>query len=93
MRQSVKSSNDSLIKDDNATLLLLQTNHDSSNYFANYLIHGTHPSSGDVETVADYELLAAIEECEQFVTRWQTAGQFSRRTGYPSEEPIDLYLA
>ena len=65
--------NDSLIKDDNATLLLLQTNHDSSNYFANYLIHGTHPSSGDVETVADYELLAAIEECEQFVTRWQTA--------------------
>ena len=65
--------NDSLIKDDNATLLLLQTNHDSSDYFANYLIHGTHPSSRDVETVPDYELLAAIEECEQFVTHWQTA--------------------
>lgn len=65
--------NDSLIKDDDATLLLLQTNHDSSDYFANYLIRGTHPSSRDAETVADYELLAAMEECEQFVTRWQTA--------------------
>ena len=63
--------NHSLIKDDNATLLLLQTNHDSSDYFANYLKHGTHPSSADADTIADRELLAAMEECEQFVTRWQ----------------------
>ena len=65
--------NDSLIKDDKATLLLLQTNHDSSDFFAKYLIHGTHPSSDDAETIADYELLSAMEECEQFVESWQDA--------------------
>ena len=63
--------NNSLIKDDNATLLLLQTNHDSSDYFANYLKRGTHPSSRTAETIADRELLAAMEESEQFVTDWQ----------------------
>ncbi len=66
--------NTSLIKDDKATLLLLQTNHDSSDFFANYLKHGTHPSSDDAETIADYELLAAMEECEQFVDSWQESG-------------------
>ena len=66
--------NNSLIKDDRATLLLLQTNHDTSAYFASYLKHGTHPSSKDADTIADLELLAAMEECEQFVTDWQTAG-------------------
>ena len=66
--------NNSLIKDDKATLLLLQTNHDSSDFFAKYLIHGTHPSSDDAETIADYELLAAMEECERFVDSWQDAG-------------------
>ena len=65
--------NSSLIKDDNATLLLLQTNHDSSDFFGRYLIHDTHPSSEDAATMADYELLAAMEECEQFVCRWQNA--------------------
>ena len=52
----------SLIKDDDATLLLLQTNHDSGNYFANYIRNGTHPPSEDASTIADRELLAAIED-------------------------------
>ena len=65
--------NDTLIKDDNATLLLLQTNHDSSDHFATYLVHGTHPPSKDAETIADHELLAAMEECEHFVASWQSA--------------------
>ena len=64
--------NDSFIKDDRATLLL-RTNHDSGDYFANYLKHGMHPPSKDADTIADYELLAAMEECEQFVTNWQNA--------------------
>ena len=64
----------SLVKDDNATLLLLQTNHDSSDYFANYLRNGIHPPSQDAKTAADKELLSAIEQCEQFVTRWSTDG-------------------
>ena len=61
----------SLVKDDEATLLLLQTNHDGSDYFANYLREGTHPSSKTAQTIADRELLAAMEDCEQFVANWQ----------------------
>ena len=64
---------DLLIKDDNATLLLLQNNHDSSDYFANYIRRGRHPSSKNAETIANLELLAAMEECEQFVADWQSA--------------------
>ena len=60
-----------LIKDDNATLLLLQTNHYSSDYFADYLRQGTHPTPGVAKTVADRELLSAMEDCEQFVADWQ----------------------
>ena len=61
----------SLIKDDEATLLLLQTNHDGSNYFANYLRKGSRPSSKTAKTVADRELLSAMEDCEQFVDNWK----------------------
>ena len=67
--------NRSLVKDDEATLLLLQTNHDGSNYFANYLRQGTHPSSGIATTIADRELLSAMEDCEQFVADWQQDGK------------------
>ena len=63
--------NRSLVKDDEATLLLLQTNHDGSDYFANYLRQGTHPSSKTAKTIADRELLAAMEDCEKFIVKWQ----------------------
>ena len=56
-----------LVKSDEASLLLLQTNHDSSGYFADYLRTGNHPPSGTAEILADRELLQAIEECEEFV--------------------------
>ena len=59
------------MKGDEATLLLLQTNHDSSNYFANYLRSGTHPTSEEARTLADHELLCCIEDCEKFVSEWQ----------------------
>ena len=65
----------SLVKDDEATLLLLQTNHDGSDYFANYLRFGTHPSSQTAKTIADRELLSAMEDCEEFVDDWQHNGQ------------------
>ena len=65
----------SLVKDDEATLLLLQTNHDGSDYFANYLRFGTHPSSQMAKTIADRELLSAMEDCEQFVADWQHNGK------------------
>ena len=64
-----------LVKSDDATLLLLQTNHDSSGYFADYLRTGDHPPSEAADILADRELLRAIEECEQFVSQWQGSGQ------------------
>ena len=64
----------SLVKNDKATLLLLQTNHDSSHYFADYLRKGTHPSSKTAKTIADRELLSAMEDCENFVAHWQRDG-------------------
>ena len=64
-----------LVKDDSATLLLLQTNHDGSDYFANYLREGDHPPSTDAATIADRELLSAMEDCERFVTEWQDNGR------------------
>ncbi len=63
---------ETLVKPDNVSLLLLQTNHDSSDYFANYIRTGTHVSSDSAITHADKELLKAIEQCEDFVKKWQT---------------------
>ena len=65
---------ETLVKPDRASLLLLQTNHDSSHYFADYLRTGNHPSSESAESLADRELLLAIEACEKFVVDWQGDG-------------------
>jgi hypothetical protein len=56
-----------LVKPDKVSSLLLQTNHDTSNYFQNYLRAGEHPSHSVAKTFADRELLRAMEECESFV--------------------------
>ena len=60
-----------LVKPDEASLLLLQTNHDSSDYFADYLRKGSNPNPRDATTLADREILRAIRDCERFVSRWQ----------------------
>jgi hypothetical protein len=59
-----------LVKDDSLSLLLLQTNHDLSNYFQNYLRNGTHPDASDGKTIADRLLLEAMADCEEFVASW-----------------------
>ena len=59
-----------LVKNEAGTLLLLQTNHDKSTYFANYLRDGTVPSPEDAKFLADKDLAMAIAECEQFVSGW-----------------------
>lgn len=64
-----------LVKDDKATLLLLQTNHDTSDYFKRYIREGIHPGSDVALTVADQELLRAMEDCERFVDNWLGKGQ------------------
>ncbi len=60
-----------LVKQDDVSLILLQTNHDQSQYFSNFLIDGSRPDDvGEARTLADRELLKAIHECESFVDKW-----------------------
>lgn len=59
-----------LVKGDDLALILLQTNHDSSDYCANYLRYGETPAVPDAQTLADKALLNAIHECKSFVDKW-----------------------
>ncbi len=59
-----------LVKQDELSLILLQTNHDQGQYFANFLRSGTCPPVKEARTLADRELLSAIHECENFVDSW-----------------------
>ena len=59
-----------LVKQDEVSLILLQTNHDRSQHFANFLRHGTSPPVSEAQTLADRELLRAIHECKSFVKKW-----------------------
>jgi len=65
---------ETLVKPDKASLLLLQTNHDISHYFADYLRTGNRLPPESAGTLADRELLSAIQDCEKFVAEWQGAG-------------------
>jgi len=58
-----------LVKGDDLSLLLLQTNHDSSHVFIDYLREGIVPTS-IMRTAADQNLVEAIAECEAFVATW-----------------------
>jgi hypothetical protein len=63
-----------LVKVEADELLLLQTNHDSSHHFANYLRKGTANSSDTATTLADREILGAIKDCTDFVEAWKERG-------------------
>lgn len=65
---------DLLVKPDSDELLLLQTNHDSSHYFADYLRKGKTIAVATAKTTADREILSAIEDCRRFVTQWTVKG-------------------
>jgi hypothetical protein len=68
-----------LVKQDDLSLILLQTNHDQSQYFSNFLISGTHPNDKKkAQTLADRELLTAIQECESFVDKWNDRIELSK---------------
>lgn len=69
---------DLLVKSDEASLILLQTNHDRSQYFANFLRNGEYPPVEEAETHADHELLRAIYECEKFVSEWSNRIELTR---------------
>lgn len=63
--------NELLVKGDSLNLLLLQTNHDSSHIFVDYLREGKRPKRNvSANTSADQNLVDAIHECEDFVEEW-----------------------
>jgi len=59
-----------LVKGDDLSLLLLQTNQDSSHIFVDYLREGLIPSGETILTAADRNLIDAISDCEEFVQGW-----------------------
>ncbi len=59
-----------LVKDDSLSLLLLQTNHDTSNYFQTFLRTGKHPDASEGKTLADRLLLQAVVDCKRYVESW-----------------------
>jgi len=61
-----------LVKNDDHTLLLLQTNHDISGIFADYIRDGTI-SKSETTVAADQNILDAIHDCEEFVETWKTS--------------------
>lgn len=63
-----------LVKGDDLNLLLLQTNHDSSHLFSDYIRDGTTPAT-DAQTSADQNITDAIRESEAFVARWAQSGK------------------
>lgn len=64
-----------LVKIEGDELLLLQTNHDSSHHFSHYLRKGTAQPSNTAKTLADREILEAIEDCMGFVSQWRERGE------------------
>lgn len=65
---------DLLVKGDDHSLVLLQTNHDSSNVFTSYLRTGKLDHSS-VTTASDQNVLDAAQECEAFVAKWTSEGK------------------
>ena len=56
-----------LVKSDDLSLLLLQTNHDTSHLFTDYLRSGKQAELKSAMTLADREITKAITDCEKFV--------------------------
>ena len=65
---------DLLVKPDSDELLLLQTNHDSSHYFSDFLRKGRSVAPTTAKTTADREILSAIEDCRRFLQKWKENG-------------------
>lgn len=60
-----------LVKGDDVSLLLLQTNHDTSHYFVTFLRDGTYPPADEAKTLADRLLLNTMKDCSDFVAEWE----------------------
>ncbi|MYC76708.1 DUF262 domain-containing protein [Candidatus Poribacteria bacterium] len=70
LQRELRDLQELLVKPDKLSPVLLQTNHDQSHYFVNFLREGTYPKVSHAKTLADRELLSAMNECKDFVQRW-----------------------
>jgi Protein of unknown function DUF262 len=61
---------DKLLVKDNASLIILQTNHDNRDILRNYLQDGQKPEVSSIKTTGDKNISEAIKECEKFVLRF-----------------------
>lgn len=61
-----------LVKRDETSPLLIQTNQDLSNIFSDYMRTGSHPPASETTTAADRNLVQGIEQCEAFVSEWKS---------------------
>ncbi|MFC4476248.1 DUF262 domain-containing protein [Flavobacterium chungangensis] len=59
-----------LVKEKDETIILLQTNHDTSNVFSEYLRNNSKPSISDLSIEAERNLSDAFSESEIFVKSW-----------------------
>lgn len=70
LERELREVQELLVKPDELSLILLQTNHDRSQYFANFIREGTLPPAEGASTLADRELLNAMKQCKDFVQKW-----------------------
>ena len=66
--------NELLVKDDDLSLVLLQTNHDTSHVFRDYLRKGTTPDDSTPQTQAERNLVQGIRDCETHVLKLDADG-------------------
>ena len=60
-----------LVKSDDFSLLLLQTNQGVGQYFENFIRgDGTYPDASEAKSLADHNLLEAFSDCETFVCKY-----------------------
>ena len=64
-----------LVKPVGDNLLLLQTNQDTSRFFSNYMRSGAAPDPAAAKTLADRNLLTAIQDCKSFARAWSADGR------------------
>ena len=69
-KRALAELKETLVKVEGDNLLLLQTNHDSSHHFSDFIRDGSVPDVESAKTMADRELLAAIRDCTVFVEEW-----------------------
>lgn len=71
-----------LVKGDDVSAILLRSNHDTNNYFYEYLKTGSIPKVQAAASLGDRSLINAMNECEGFVSEWM---------GTQKKDPLDLY--